>query len=226
MIIPFAFWKSSLVVFNPAALGAMKLWLKADAGITLNGSTVSKWDDYSGNSNHAVMATAVYQPAFVANGINGKPSLRFDAAMPSYMDLTYLIGNNAVDSFTVFVVMKRRVNTDQGYLGYNGGGTYFLQQSSAWWVHNNTKAAPMTNGVWYLRTNLVNNTAPLVTYISNSTSLGTVAGSSLIAINKIGFGHAWGLDGELAEIMVYQKILTAGEQITVNDYLNAKYAIY
>lgn len=66
--------------FSPTDIAGLKLWLKADAGVTLNGSTVSQWDDQSGNGNHASQSTASYQPTFVANQLNGKPVLRFDGS--------------------------------------------------------------------------------------------------------------------------------------------------
>ncbi|MFM6187855.1 MAG: hypothetical protein ACKPEQ_31335, partial [Dolichospermum sp.] len=57
------------------------LWLDAaDAStITLNGSTVSQWNDKSGNGRNATQATASLQPAYNATGINGKPALVADA---------------------------------------------------------------------------------------------------------------------------------------------------
>jgi hypothetical protein len=43
--------------------------------ITLNGSTVSQWDDKSGNNFHLSQANAALQPRYVAAGMNGKPAL-------------------------------------------------------------------------------------------------------------------------------------------------------
>lgn len=67
-------------LLTPAALGSsLALWL--DAGdtstITLNGLTVSQWQDKSGNGRHAVQATAANQPIYTT-GLNGKPVLGFD----------------------------------------------------------------------------------------------------------------------------------------------------
>ena len=56
----------------------MKLWLKADAGVTKDGSNkVSAWADQSGNSNSALQATSSKQPAWVDNAANGHPVMRF-----------------------------------------------------------------------------------------------------------------------------------------------------
>lgn len=54
-------------LWTPTVLGsALSLWLDAaDAStITLNGSTVSQWNDKSGNGRHATQATAANQPAW------------------------------------------------------------------------------------------------------------------------------------------------------------------
>jgi hypothetical protein len=61
---------------------ALALWLDAEdaASITLNGSTVSQWNDKSGNARHVSQATAANQPTRTLNGLNGKPVLTFDGA--------------------------------------------------------------------------------------------------------------------------------------------------
>jgi hypothetical protein len=58
------------------------LWLDAaDAStIVLNGSTVSQWNDKSGNGRHVVQATAANQPPYDAAGINGKGALNITTA--------------------------------------------------------------------------------------------------------------------------------------------------
>jgi hypothetical protein len=63
--------------WTPADLTGLALWLDADdAGtITLNGSTVSQWEDKSGNNYHVSQASGALQPRYVAAGLNGKPAL-------------------------------------------------------------------------------------------------------------------------------------------------------
>ena len=74
------------VPWTPAALGSsLALWLDAaDAStITLNGSTVSQWNDKSGNGRNATQATAANQPTYIANSINGKSALDWDGVNDS-----------------------------------------------------------------------------------------------------------------------------------------------
>lgn len=56
------------------------LWLDANdaSTLTLNGSTVSQWNDKSGNARHVSQATATNQPTYNATGLNGKGTLNFD----------------------------------------------------------------------------------------------------------------------------------------------------
>ena len=69
--------------WTPAALGsALALWLDANdaSTITLNGSTVSQWNDKSGNARNASQAIAANQPTYTPSGLNGKPVVTFDGA--------------------------------------------------------------------------------------------------------------------------------------------------
>lgn len=66
--------------WTPAYLGgSLALWLDAaDAGtISLNGSTVSQWNDKSGKARNVTQATAANQPAYLQTALNGKPSINF-----------------------------------------------------------------------------------------------------------------------------------------------------
>jgi hypothetical protein len=70
-------------LWRPSNLGsALALWLDAEdaASITLNGSTVSQWNDKSGNARNVSQATSANQPTLTASGLNGKPVLTFDGA--------------------------------------------------------------------------------------------------------------------------------------------------
>jgi hypothetical protein len=56
------------------------LWLDAEdtSTITLNGATVSQWNDKSGNARNVTQATASAQPTYSATGLNGKSAVVFD----------------------------------------------------------------------------------------------------------------------------------------------------
>lgn len=66
-------------LWSPAQI-TTALWLDANdsSTITLNGSTVSQWNDKSGNGRNVIQATAGSQPTYIASGLNNKPVLSFD----------------------------------------------------------------------------------------------------------------------------------------------------
>lgn len=60
--------------FNPAYLadGGLGAWYRADDGV----SSGAQWNDSSGNGNHAIQATAINRPTYVASAIGGMPAYR------------------------------------------------------------------------------------------------------------------------------------------------------
>ena len=116
-------------LWRPDELGAsLALWLDAEdtASITLNGSTVSQWDDKSGNSRHFSQATAANQPTYQAAGFNGRPTLNFDGGS-DFMTMSNVlqIGNSSAVSYSVFVAFQQTsvsVNPRFVFRGGAGGG--------------------------------------------------------------------------------------------------------
>ena len=54
-----SFFVLSTLSFSQIPLSGLQLWLKADYGVTLNGSTVSQWIDQSGNGNDATQSIPI-----------------------------------------------------------------------------------------------------------------------------------------------------------------------
>ncbi len=96
---------------GPIPMAHLRLWLRADSGVTRNGTTVSNWADQSGNGNHAIQFTADRQPLFVTSGLNGKPILRFDGLN----DKLGFTGSARMSKISYFLVFKN----DSGAMGSN-----------------------------------------------------------------------------------------------------------
>jgi len=96
---------------SPIPTTGLQLWLKADAGVTLNGSTVSKWADQSGKGNDAIQPDLPRQPLLVKDGLNGKPTIRFDGL--SRLGLT---GSKRMTQISLFIVFKMDSGT---YVSHN-----------------------------------------------------------------------------------------------------------
>jgi hypothetical protein len=224
--------------FAPNALQGLALWLKADAGVTLSGSNVTAWTDQSGNGKNA---TAIEPPTYQTNSINGKPALVF--ANNAYLTTANIFnGSNArtiiaayyIDSgqySNVVIGQSNEDNTDTG--------TYFLLQSRI-----DLNSSPYlagygddVSGPAYVNQRLLLGMADYDGTTARLFKNGTQANSEAKSYNThngnfyIGaFNEAGNImerfGGKIAEIIVYNRILTTTERQQVEAYLNEKYAIY
>jgi hypothetical protein len=66
--------------WTPRKLTNLALWLDAadSTTITLNGSSVSQWNDKSGNGRNFSQSSATWQPAYSTSAINGRNAVSFD----------------------------------------------------------------------------------------------------------------------------------------------------
>lgn len=211
--------------FDPISLGNLKAWYKGDSGVTLNGSTVSQWNDNSGYSNHLKQSTATNQPTFVASGINGLPSISFDGSNDVLACDASVTG---LESMTFYIVMKRPNNGSHAILT-NGASTYqYLQYGSSFYIGNNSKSVPITSNVWYLRGGTGKSDGTGTEYFSNGTSAGTVAGGTNVfnAFRYVGWAGGANFQGEIAEILIFSEVHDSVKMGQINQYLNDKYLIY
>ncbi len=70
----------STTPWTPAQLPGLAMWLDAsDAStLTVDAGAVSQWRDKSGNGRHLSPPASTNRPALVADGFNGRPTVRFD----------------------------------------------------------------------------------------------------------------------------------------------------
>jgi len=81
------------------------LWLDAaDAStITESGGAVSQWNDKSGNALHISQSTALQQPAYTSNGLNGRNTITFDGSN----DILFRdSGLSSLETVSIFTVMR------------------------------------------------------------------------------------------------------------------------
>jgi len=110
-----------LLNVNPVqSLPDLKVWLRADQGLSLSGSEVISWQDQSGNGNdYTAIADGGIRPTIVnsAAELNNQPAVNFagdgDHFEDADGDVNYI---NGTTEFTLFVVIKSdQTNTDRGF---------------------------------------------------------------------------------------------------------------
>lgn len=211
----------SKLLFNSTDFAGCQLWLKADAGITKDGSNkVSLWADQSGNNNHAVQSNWSKQPLYVDNQLNGYGALQFDG-IDDFMEF------NEVNIRTYYIVIRHRTGTSVEPPAIMGHDVlYDLHGGYGNLLYNNEYSPLIFNGL-----NVVNSVVmPALDIIKPTTYTliccvtSGIAKAKYIANDRNIQRHYW--DGYYAEILLYDTIHSTAERQLVENYLNTKYALW
>jgi len=228
---------------RPTEISGLQLWLRADSNVTLNGTTVNSWNDCSGNGNNVIQTGASPQPNLIYNAIKGLPVVRFDG-VDDFLDGGKLMCQVGLSGSTIFLICKKTsgdgifigkfiaagsstrwwLNYYNGQLlsNYNGNtncgvnrssGTF--EQLSVVWDRTNYLNKLYANGSiignWVLNTgNPNNNYNFLIGAGANVT--GTIPPLSGTYLN-----------GDIAEVVIYNRALNENERKKVELYLRNKY---
>ena len=215
------------VLWTPADLGAdLALWLDADdaSTITLNGSTVSQWDDKSGNGRNVSQATASDQPTYSATGIMGKSTLDWGingaksltSAISGYAPQRYFgVGEwDGTDPFNFFCglvvhgplaglsVVDRIMTTNSGQAWF-GNLQYHLNGGAA-----SSTALPTISSPFVFATTFGPQVGRTILHIGNDADLGSQS-------------RQW--RGKISEIIAINFVPTTQERQLIEGYLAWKW---
>lgn len=245
-------YKAYRASYSPLiGMSGLQVWLAADTGVTFNGSNqVSQWADLSGNNNHFSQGTAGNKPIYKPVGISGKPSLSFDGTDDYLQSAANL---NITAGGSIFIVAKNDTRKNYNGLFRIGPTVSATSNYEIYWqagssgsgnlVYYSNRGQPVTYGAWsagnagpspgspYLATDIISGAAARAMYV-NGTSVGANIGNvehrPLLANPAfVGTGYHTGsyLDGEISEVIVFNRAVTATERTLIHDYLGAKYGI-
>jgi len=208
----------------PTNISGCVLWLRADAGVLTNATgSVTNWVDQSGNGKVAVQTNAVQQPILTASAINGLPAVTFDGAIDPNGDCL-VFGDIAMQ--TIFIVNRVGAGTpgNGGIIGSVGNDKSIRRIDANTWRSpgdGNDFSNPSGS---LMAVNGVNNpiAATAVWHV-----LMAQRGGGTYTYNGIGGGY-WAnrsFNGDIAEVIVYNRALTDDERIRVGLYLSQKYGL-
>jgi len=226
-----------------APLAGLQLWLRADAGTKLNGSTVAAWQDQSAVGNSAVQDKLSAQPLWVANALGSRPAVRFDGS-----DDCFVLPEGFSDfrlGLTAFVVVRpapggawsRFIDLDVGPACDN---IVFGRKDSAdklgFWVYANSQTKGKVEAPGAVVPDQVQSFCALlnpsgrVTLYKNGAALATgettQPKNTSRKPNGIAKSNSGGdpyFKGDLFELFLYNRALSENERVYVESYLNAKY---
>jgi hypothetical protein len=253
VINPYRFAAAS--AFVPTDISGLQLWLDATTGLfdattggsaaTTDASAVARWEDQSGNAYHVTQSDSGRRPILKTNQQNGLNVLRFDGASNGQ----YLFGasNFSISGGTnrsVFTVFKRDDANLRNMIAWGSGATgalnaytpeYFLRFAGTTKGYTNQG----TNGSWTIWSVIADGStlndydayfdgggvATANATLSTGTTINTTSSALYVGTSATGPASN-NLDGDLAEVLIYDSALSTSDREAVRDYLNAKWAVY
>jgi hypothetical protein len=224
--------------------GSLVLWLKANDLAQANGSVVTNWQDASGYNNHAV-AVSGSAPSLATNTYHGYPSVNFTAANNTYLRIPHS-PSLTPSAVTIFVVGKYTTGSvgwapflikADNYSWLNGYGvTLDGSASQAFTYVSNfstsgayATAAINTPAIFTSRFDNTNLDFFISEYwLGNTAYSGTINNSNNflylgISPDGAGTGVQAPLNGDIAEVIIYNRALNGAEKLMVSNYLSSKY---
>jgi hypothetical protein len=232
--------------FDPRSNSNLQLWFDgADAStITTVSGAVSQWNSKAGTGRNATQATASSRPEYRASGMNGKGALYFNGTnnqLTTNYNASLIAG---YVSYAIAVIPDEvMVDTKSQF-----EPVLFARNSSANGIHINTGASPNR---WTLshRNALFNSSAGGTVAASRQVVLATISATTLTVrvngaqgtqagtfaagsnetnatfqIGQDGLQQRW-FAGVVAEILMYDKTLTAAELSIIERYLSQKWGV-
>jgi hypothetical protein len=234
-------------IASPLELPDCAMWFDATdlSSITKDGAgLISQWSDKSGNAKHATNATAdITKPSYSANGFNGFPCLNWGAGESSARRLT--TAAVSLGLFTIVAAVRGNAgalvlcchNLDGTSGCYMSGGQNWSLRACRTGVYSDKNALTTSwlrdsvnsiiawrfggvHGSHTVRTNA--STPILIDGLKNDPGTASISGPFYIG-NQQTPNVAW--RGLIAEMIIYNRALTDGEQTMVEAYLARKYGL-
>ena len=213
-------------------------WLDAHQMNFLNGAKVGLLNDISGNNNVFSQSIIANQPTFVTGALNGLPVVRFDGVN----DFLVSGGISAIEStdLTFFIVYKKSSLETNALIGAN-----YSSNPKQWQMYSNSNnntvftieySTGSAKGLYYLD-NVSSYNFSSVHYTpsgqevykegnlmySNSFDYAQPSGHNFVTLGKLPNSDNYFLNGDIAEVFIFNTTLNSLERIIIENYLGAKY---
>jgi hypothetical protein len=224
--------------FLPTQISGCQLWFDAADrnSFVLSGNTIIRWNDKSGNNR---VATPGGSPILQANAINGQSAIYYDGNTYGAFNGSVTITTTSIFTFAVFVSNLTGSSEGMRIISFSGPGC-------ADW-NCSTTVIPFlydTNRIqtWRNSSTTTNLTCPAqgstiltTTYYNGSIAYNSLfGGTSSSAIGSSGsfnisnFAMTFGnlnMRGYLAEVIIFNTVLTTGQIQQVEGYLAWKWGV-
>jgi len=214
----------------------LKLHLRSDLAVTSASSTVSNWGDVSGWNNDASQGTSGNQPTITSSAMNGYPALSFNGSTSKLTLPTSTSLGMQSNPYELFIVARSSSSNVQFLIagGANEQFEYHLNGVGARFIPTTTvyldkgTAQNYTDGNTHLFSARASSSGGSVRIngIDGGTSISNILSSNsanlLLGVRSDGTYY---LNGDIAEVIIYNRVLTHDERNKVEHYLAQRYLI-
>lgn len=230
---------SSTFTVDPTTAGVprngLNLWLRSDLGVT-SSSGISQWNDVSGSNNNATQSVSGNRPTLTANSLNGQPAVTFGSSQ--YFQIPAGMSDFSAGA-SIFVLLKpTSVAAGARILDFGNGtasNNLQLQEPStngaALYTYNGasstnvTASSALTLNQFQLLEAIDNNSGTATLFTNGVQQNQSVSMNSLLntlrSNNYIGQASGGGNNyiGQIAELMLFNRAVTASERAATEAYL-------
>ncbi len=202
------------------------LWLRADRGLETGVSDlVSSWSDRSGNGVTVTQANGAQMPRLDAIGPGGRAALHFDGN-----DFLARSSGMPTGSYTkvAVVALDDTASNNNVLSGASEHAIFFGFTDRAMIFHSGTFVTSSVStplDAWTVLVASYDAQTGLGTLHQDGVLVGTgtaaAHGDPTLQIGAYGYGNF--LRGHIAELMVYDRLLTAQQHTSLNAYLQGRY---
>lgn len=239
---------SVIGITGPGGVGASSsnvLWVRPEElAVVADGTDITNWTDFSGNSNDMSQANTSFTPRYYNNILNGRPVVRFEQANGRLVRTSF---STFPTSEITAVYVNRNSDSGDGVLSYarSGSDNEFLLFSSnnlrvfrggtnpSSGVSFNDNSFHIAQASWRSsngRMSVWKDGSQDFNTTGNATGTGITAGGSLAIAGEqdgvnSGYAESQAHFGDFAEVIVYNLELNSTQSIIVQNYLSAKYNV-
>lgn len=223
----------------PFATSGLRAWYRADLGAAPDAAgNIGRWTDLSGSGFHAVQTAPASRPEPLANQLNGRPVLRFkglnDVNAPKQcFDLPNLMAGATAGELFIVARLKDFANTYNG-LAHFGTGYGTIYQPGGLWNDFGTadlEFYPRSTDATFTQPHLLNTSISATgdsTLRLNAVETIALTGQTVSFRPDPSLGidrYSEAFNGDIAEVLVYDRVLTIAERAVVQTYFATKYGI-
>lgn len=244
-------FNSSPIILSPTDISDLKIWLDANDITQVDNTAVSSWLDKSGNTHHASNALTASQPLYRTNQANSKPSVVFDGVddVLTFSGTALNIARN-ISGVSIFTVARHNVygagtsgeliyfstsstNPRVSFQGLPNASLGIKAQRLDTDAGSTLSAVGMQAGSYQVQSCVIDYlTGKADIYVNNQligssttfTTTGTTSNTASLTANlgRKDTGSNF-LNGGIAELLVYNKVLNTNEKTFIENYLKNKY---